>query len=77
MQCKNRVHYVPFNFSVKYFSIVEQTTGKTLDATHVGDVIFYSYHGNENQQWSWDDLNKTTLVNKKYNNSLVFNSQGV
>ena len=48
-----------------------------LDATHVGDVIFHSYHGNENQQWSWVDLNKTTLVNKKYNNSLVFNSQGV
>ena len=68
---------VPFNFSGKYFSIVEQSTGKALDATHVGDVIFYSYHGYENQLWSWDDLNKTALVNKKYNFSLVFNSQGV
>ena len=60
-----------------YYSIIEQASGKALDATSGGDVVLYSYHGGENQLWSWEDVNKTTLVNKKYNNKLVLTYQGV
>ena len=63
-------------FSV-YYSIIEQASGKALNATGEDDVVLYSYHGGENQLWSWEDANKTTLVNKKYNNKLVISSQGV
>ena len=65
-------------FSDNYFSIIEQATGKALDATSGGDVILYSYHGNDNQLWYWKDVEKTTLVNKKYNTTLLlgFEKQG-
>ena len=63
-------------FSDNYFSIIEQATGKALDATSGGDVILYSYHGNDNQLWSWKDVGKTILENKKYSTKMVFNSQG-
>jgi len=55
-----------------YFSIIEQATGKGLDATFMGDVILYAYHGNDNQLWSWKDVAKTILRNKHYNTILVF-----
>ena len=64
-------------FSDNYFSIIEQATGKALDATSGGDVILYSYHGNDNQLWSWKDVGKTILENKKHYTKLVFNSIGV
>ena len=48
-----------------------------LDASE-DDVVTDTYHDNrESQLWSWGDVNKTTLVNKKYNNKLVLTSQGV
>ena len=75
-QCKNSIHYVTPAFSGNYFSIIEQATGKALDATDKGDVILYPYHGNDNQLWSWKDVDKTILGNKQYNISLVF-TQGV
>ena len=76
-QCKNSIHYVTPAFSGNYFSIIEQATEKALDVTSGGDVILYSYHGYDNQLWFWKDVEKTTLVNKKYNTKLVLNSQGV
>ena len=60
------------DFSGLYFSITEQATGKAFDATSKGNVILYSYHGGQNQQWSWEDVDKTTLINRKYNNKLKF-----
>ena len=66
------------SFSVYYYSIIQQATGKALDATSEGDIIIYPYHGGENQLWSWEDnIDKTTLVNRKFNNRLVFSPQGV
>ena len=53
-----------------YYSIIQQATGNALDATSEGDIILYSYHGFVNQLWSWEDEDKTTLVNKKYNNKM-------
>ena len=46
-----------------------------LEATSGGDVNLFSYHGNDNQLWSWKDVGKTILENKKYNTKLVFNFQ--
>ena len=61
-----------YAFSGYYFTITEHATGNVLDATSNGDIILYSYHGYGNQMWSWEDVDKTTLVNKKYNNKLIF-----
>ena len=76
-KCKNSIHYVTPAFSGNYFSIIEQATGKALDATHEGDVILWAINGNDNQLWSWKDVDKTILVNKQYNTKLVLNTQGV
>ena len=64
------------HFSANYFSIIEEATGMALEATSGGDVNLFSYHGNDNQLWSWKDVGKTILENKKYSTKLVFNSQG-
>ena len=52
--------------SDKYFPIIEQLSGNALDATNEGDIILYPYHGNNNQQWSWENSEKTVLINKEY-----------
>ena len=76
-KCKNSTHNVTPAFSVNYFSIIEQATGKALDATHEGDVILYTYHGYDNQLWSWKDVDKTILGTKQYNTKLGLTTQGV
>ena len=76
-QCKKIIHYVTPAFSAYYFSIIEEETGKALDATSEGDVILYQWKpdDNDNQLWFWKDVGKTILENKKYNTKLVFNFQ--
>ena len=72
----SKIYYVTSAFSANYFSIIEQATGMALEATSGGDVNLFSYHGNDNQLWSWKDVGKTILENKKYSTKMVFNSQG-
>ena len=72
----SKIYYVTSAFSANYFSIIEQATGMAIEATSGGDVNLFSYHGNDNQLWSWKDVGKTILEDKKYSTKLVFNSQG-
>ena len=41
------------------------------------DKDFGKWKWDDSQLWSWKDVDKTTLENKKYNTTLVFSSQGV
>ena len=54
-------------------------TPQCKNSTDKGDVILYPYNGNDNQLWSWKDVDKTILGNKKFNTKLVFglNNRGV
>ena len=63
--------------SDKYFPIIEQLSGNALDATNEGDIILYPYHGNNNQQWSWENSEKTVLINKEYYSTRLDFSQGM
>ena len=73
----NKVCDEPQTFSANDYAIIEEVTGKAFDATSGGGVILYFYHGGQNQLWFWEDENKTVLVNKRYNNKLMLDSQGM
>ena len=59
-------------FSANYFSIIEQATGMALDVTSESGVTLYSYHGHDTQLWYWEDVDKTILLNKRFNIKLEF-----
>ena len=51
---------------MEYFSITNNYSGKALTAslTNVGEIVMWTYHGNDNQLWFWDGAH--VLRNKMF-----------
>ena len=59
------------------FSIIEEITGKVLNATSDTDISLDLPEDGALSLWSWEDVAKTTLVNKEHNTKFIFGTEGV
>ena len=62
--------------SANQYSIIEEATGKVLNATSDRDISADLSDDGHKSLWSWEDVDKTTLVNKEHNTKLVLGSEG-